>query len=101
MLEAKGFIIGSSTHDNSMLPTIAGFLEFLKGLKPKNRVTAVFGSYGWQGGAVKAMENILKEAGAEIVQPSLSIQYVPSSEELKKCYEFGREFVERIRKWEN
>ncbi|MCM8771040.1 MAG: flavodoxin domain-containing protein, partial [Candidatus Omnitrophica bacterium] len=40
MLNAKGFIFGSSTHDNDMLPTIAGFLEFLKGLKPKNRIAA-------------------------------------------------------------
>ena len=31
MLDAKGFLIGSSTHDNDMLPAMAGFLEFLKG----------------------------------------------------------------------
>ena len=53
MLDAKGFIVGSSTHDNNMLPNIAGFLEFFKGLRPKNRVAAAFGSYGWAGGAVK------------------------------------------------
>ena len=52
MLEAKAFLIGSSTHDNDMLTSVAGFLEFLKGLKPKNRVAAAFGSYGWSGGAV-------------------------------------------------
>ncbi|MCM8757937.1 MAG: flavodoxin domain-containing protein, partial [Candidatus Omnitrophica bacterium] len=56
MLDAKGFVFGSSTHDNDMLPTIAGFLEFLKGLKPKNRVACIFGSYGWAGGAIKNIE---------------------------------------------
>ena len=44
MFDAKGFIIGSSTHDNDMLPNLAGFLEFLKGLKPKNRLGGAFGS---------------------------------------------------------
>ncbi len=97
MFEAKGYIVGSSTHDNDMLPNIAGFLEFLKGLKPQGREAAVFGSYGWAGGAVKQIEDVLKEAGIKISQPSLSVKYVPSVEELKSCYEFGRNFASIIR----
>jgi len=97
MLDAKGFIFGSSTHDNDMLPNIAGFLEFLKGLKPKNRVACVFGSYGWAGGAVKEIEDILKETGIELVQPGLSIKYVPDENETKCCYEYGREFAKKIK----
>ncbi len=97
MLDSKAFLFGSSTHDNDKLPTIAGFLEFFKGLKPKNRVAAVFGSYGWAGGAVKSIESILKETGVEIVQPSLSVKYVPNDDELKNCYEFGKEFANKIK----
>ncbi|MFQ5867422.1 MAG: FprA family A-type flavoprotein [bacterium] len=96
MLDSKGYIIGSSTHDNDMLPAIAGFLGFLKGLRPKNRVACVFGSYGWAGGAVKSIENILKEAGIEIVQSSLAIRYVPDENETKQCYEYGRDFVKKL-----
>ncbi|MBI3009217.1 MAG: flavodoxin domain-containing protein [Candidatus Omnitrophica bacterium] len=96
MLDAKGDIIGSSTHDNNMLPNIAGFLEFLKGLKPKNRIGGVFGSYGWGGGAVQRIENILKETGIEVIQPSLSAKYVPDDNEIKQCYEFGRYFANSI-----
>jgi len=77
MLDAKGFIIGSSTHDNGMLPTMAGFLEFLKGLKPKNRIAAAFGSYGWAGGAVNSIEKVLKETGIEVKAPGLSVKYAP------------------------
>ena len=97
MLDAKGYLIGSSTHNNGMLTSIAGFLEFLKGLKPKNRMASVFGSYGWAGGAVKDIENILKETGIEIVQPGLGIQYIPDEIELKNCVEFGRNFAQRIK----
>ena len=96
MLDAKGFIFGSSTHDNDMLPNIAGFLEFLKGLKPKDRVAGVFGSYGWAGGAVKEIEDILKETGIELVQPGLSVKYVPDGNEMKRCYEYGRDFADKI-----
>lgn len=97
MLDAKGFIIGSSTHNNDMLVNIAGFLEFLKGLKPKNRIAAAFGSYGWAGGAVKGIEAILKETGTEIVALGLGVQYVPDGNEIKKCYEYGRDFAGKIK----
>ena len=97
MLDAQGFIIGSSTHDNEMLPAIAGFLEFLKGLKPKNRIACVFGSYGWSAGAVKEIENILKEAGIAIAQSGLEVKYVPDDSEIKHCYEYGKEFAKIIK----
>ncbi len=96
MLECKGFIFGSSTHDNDTPPNFAGFLKFLKGLKPKNRIAAVFGSYGWAGGAIASIGNILKETGIEIVQPSLGIQFVPDENELARCYAFGRDFAKKI-----
>jgi len=96
MLDAKGFLLGSSTHDNDVLTSIAAFLEFLKGLRPAKRVAAAFGSYGWAGGAVKTIENSLRETGIEIVQPSISFQYVPNEEELKKCFEFGRDFAKKL-----
>jgi flavorubredoxin len=41
MLSAKGFIFGSSTHDNDMLSSMSGFLEFLKGLAPKQRLVGM------------------------------------------------------------
>lgn len=96
MLDAKGILIGSSTHDNDMLPTLAGFMEFLKGLKPKNRVGGAFGSYGWSGGAVTSIEKVLKEAGIEVSIPSVSCKYVPDESEIKRCYEFGEDFAKRI-----
>ena len=97
MLDAKGYIIGSSTHDNDMLPNIGGFLTFFKGLKPKNRIGAAFGSYGWAGGAVKNIEEAIKESGVDLVQPSISVKYVPDENELTQCYDFGKEFARKIK----
>ena len=97
MLNAKGYLFGSSTHNNDMLVSIAGFLEFLKGLKPKNRIAASFGSFGWAGGAVENIERILKEAGIDIAQPGLGVQYVPDENEIQRCYEFGKNFAQQIK----
>jgi flavorubredoxin len=79
MLEAKGFVFGSSTHDNLMLPSLAGFLEFVRGLAPKNRLACAFGSFGWAGGAVKEIEEMIKASGLAVAQPGLGVKFVPDA----------------------
>ncbi|MCK9594321.1 MAG: flavodoxin domain-containing protein [Candidatus Omnitrophica bacterium] len=96
MLDARGFLFGSSTHDNDMLPQISGFLELVKGFKAKNRIAGVFGSFGWAGGAVKEIEDVVKLSGIELAVPSISAKFVPDTDELNACYEFGRSFAGKI-----
>jgi len=96
LFESKGYLVGSSTHDNDMLPTIAGVLEFLKGLRPQGKVAGVFGSFGWAGGAVKNIESLLQGAGINLVVPGLGLQYVPDQAGLRQCYNFGKEFIKSL-----
>jgi len=98
MLSAEVFIFGSSTHDNGLLPNLAGFLEFLKGLKPQKRFFCAFGSYGWSGGAVERIEKLCQEAGLKMLQPGLSIRYVPDKEELNRCYAYGQTVAAAIKR---
>ena len=97
MFEAKGYVLGSSNHDSGVLPNMAAFLEFFKGLKPKNRIGCAFGSYGWSGVVAQALEKTFKEAGVEVAQPALSIQYSPDDDGLKRCHEFGRAFARMVK----
>jgi flavorubredoxin len=98
MLSAQGFLFGSSTHDNDMLPNIAAFLEIVKGLKPKGRKIGFFGSYGWGGGSVKEMYERLKDSGADLDKlASISFKYVPDKNELKRCVEFGNNFAKFLK----
>lgn len=96
MLDAKAFIIGSSTHDAGMLPGLAGFLHLLKGFRPKGRIAAVFGSYGWGGGAVKEIEEALGQAGIEMAVAPLSVKYVPDEAQRQSCRELGRMTARKI-----
>ena len=97
MFSAKGYIVGSSNHDSGMLPNMVSFMEFLKGLHPKNRIGCAFGSYGWSGIAIKKLEETLKESGVEIVQPALSVVYAPDEAQLAACHEFGRKIAEFVK----
>ena len=47
ILGASAFVVGSPTLNNGVFPTVAGFMSYLKGLKPQVRKGATFGSYGW------------------------------------------------------
>jgi len=96
---ARGCLLGSPTLNNAVYPKVGEFLTYLRGLRPKNRIVGAFGSFGWGGGAVKEIYEDFKKMGLEIFEPGLSINYKASSEEQKRCREFGREFAERLREY--
>jgi flavorubredoxin len=100
LLDAKGLLVGSSTINNGILPTMAPFLVEMQGLRPRNRLAAAFGSYGWGGGAVKTIEEKLQKAGMEMVAPALTVQWVPDKGELQNCTEFGQAFAKKVAKSE-
>ncbi len=60
VLTSKYICVGSPTLNGTMMPTVAAFLCYLKGLAPKDRVALSFGSYGWGGQSIKEVEDILK-----------------------------------------
>jgi flavorubredoxin len=95
MLDAKGWIFGSSTHDGEMLPVIAGFLHFLKGSKVIGRKSFAFGSYGWSGEAVKNIEDTI--SNITTFAPSFRVVFNPTEEELNKCFEAGKSFALKIK----
>ncbi len=93
--ESRAMLVGTPTLNNIMFPSVAEFLQHLKGLRPKNRLAGAFGSYGWGGGAVKEAYAVFKQMGLETVEPGVEVVYRPSVEDDKKCYEFGRLFAEK------
>jgi anaerobic nitric oxide reductase flavorubredoxin len=97
--KARGCLLGSPTLNNSMFPTIAEFLTYLKGLRPKNRLVGAFGSYGWMGGAVRDICEEFRKMGLEMIEDGVQVVYKPSAEDEKRCYEFGREFANRIKEY--
>lgn len=96
ILDTKAVIVGSPTLHNGIFPSVGAFMTYITGLKPKNKIWAFFGSYGWGGGAVKKMVEIAKEEKFEVQEPSLEVKYIPTKEELQKCIEFGKEVASRI-----
>ena len=82
VMTAKYICVGSPTLNNNLMPNVASFLTYLKGLAPKNRIGLAFGSYGWSGQSVEQVEKYLKDAGFETLD-NIRIQYIPDEEQLE------------------
>jgi len=86
LLEAEYICVGSSTLNNNMLPSVAGFLTYMKGLAPKQRKGLAFGSFGWGGQGVKQVHEALQSCNYQMLD-LISIKYRPDEATLKTIRE--------------
>jgi flavorubredoxin len=96
IFKSKAFLIGSPTINKGILISTAALLEFIKGLSFKNKKAAAFGSYGWSGESVKIITEQLSEAGMDVIDEGIKIQWHPTSEDLNKIYQYGQELALKI-----
>ncbi|MCS7121678.1 MAG: FprA family A-type flavoprotein [Archaeoglobaceae archaeon] len=92
ILDAKAIAVGSPTLHNSVFPTIAGFLTYLKSLRPQKKKALAFGSYGWNGVGIKEVHSLLQEMKLECLEP-LMVRYKPKKDEIEKAFNLGVELV--------
>lgn len=95
VLTAEYVAVGSPTLNNQMLPTVASFLCYMKGLAPKNRKGLAFGSYGWGGQSIGQVAESLTGMGCSLICDPVKQLYIPSDEDLhnleEKVYEAVKE----------
>ena len=97
VLDARAVVVGSPTLNNGMFPSVADFVIYMRGLRPKGKIGAAFGSFGWGGGAVKAMREHLERAGLEMTFEDLEMRYVPKEREKLKCFEYGQAIGRKVK----
>jgi flavorubredoxin len=98
VLDARALVFGSPTLNNNVMPRMADILTYLRGLRPKNKIGAAFGSYGWSGEAVKQITSALEEMNIEVVDPGLKVKNVPAHDRLRECVDLGRRIGQAARK---
>ena len=97
VLDSAAVIVGSPTINNQLFPTVSDFLTYMKGLKPKNKIGAAFGSYGWSGESVNLITQELEAMKFDIIDPGVKIQYVPDQDGKNACLELGRKIGKAIK----
>jgi flavorubredoxin len=80
-----------------MLYRVAGFLQYLGGLKPPGRLGAAFGSYGWSSGATKEVGDRMTAIGIEVVQEPYTQKFRPTAAELEAARVWAIEFADKVK----
>jgi flavorubredoxin len=93
VLDAGLLLFGSPTLNNQMFPTMGEFLTYLKGLKPRNKAAAAFGSFGWSGQAVGLINQELEAMKMKVVHEGFQVKYIPDPEELAAARALGEKLA--------
>lgn len=84
ILKAKYVVVGSPTLNNNILPTVGGFLTYLKGFAPKGKKGIAFGSYGWGGQGTTIINEALEGMGLDILADPIKVNYVPTQKHIEE-----------------
>jgi len=97
LLESGALVAGSPTINRQIFPTTADVLCYLKGLKPKNLIGQAFGSYGWDGEAIKILQEELKIIGIKLFDNPVKTNYIPDNNCLADCKTLGQNIARKLK----
>lgn len=93
---SNAIIIGSPTINQNTLLPIYKLFAVMNPITNRGKLAAVFGSYGWGGEAIRIIEDNIKNHKLKLAMDSLKTTFVPYEETYDKCFEFGKEFAEKV-----
>jgi len=94
LVDAAAVVVGSPTVLGGPHPLALYALTLVKALRPRVKLAAVFGSYGWGGGGCAQIKNLM--AGMEILD-TLEIKGPPGEKEFESAAGLGRKVAQRIK----
>ncbi|HEX7481921.1 MAG TPA: NAD(P)H-dependent oxidoreductase, partial [Candidatus Bathyarchaeia archaeon] len=92
-------IVGSPTYNHDMPVDFKNlFVEVaVEGISLKNKIGAVFGSYGWSGEAPKLILEIMKyKFEMKTIEPPLLVKNTPDQNALNECRNLGKKVSESL-----
>jgi flavorubredoxin len=96
ILDAGALLVGAPTLNSQMFPSMADVMTYLKGLRPKGLIGAVFGSFGWSGEGSEEIGKTLEDMRVELVNSPLGVNYSPNDQDLQECYRLGVKVAGRL-----
>ena len=89
-------LLGSPTINRNAVPPIWNLLAHIDAIGNQKKPVAVFGSFGWSGEAVPLLNGYLSNLKFNVAMDGLKVTFVPSEEDLKKAFAYGKEFAEKL-----
>jgi flavorubredoxin len=92
----RGVMIGAPTYEGALFPPVLDVLNHAALKRVANKKAAMFGSYGWSGGAVRNARQVVEPLKWELGETLEFIGY-PTHADLARGREFGRKFADSIK----
>ncbi len=96
LLDAGALVLGCPTFNSALLPPVAAFLEYARGLKFRHMMGASFGSYGWSPKSVKLMNEAFENMRIELAHEGMQTKYVPNDEAMQECFDMGLAIAKKL-----
>lgn len=93
VFKSKTVVMGSPTIAKSVLHSVAGFIHLMKELKFKNKKAAAFGCYGWSGESVKVINDLMADAGFDVINEGFRNSWNPDPDSQKAALDFGKKIA--------
>lgn len=93
-LDAAAILIATSTHNGRPFLGVTFYLDLIEEYKPKNKVAAIIGTYGWADIVLKIIKERLEAIKIPVIG-ELSIKASPTENELKRAEELGKGLGEK------
>ncbi len=102
VLDSKAVIFGAPTMMNNPYPPVQKMLGYLNCVKFGNcgvkKKAVVFSSSGWAGGAVKKMNEALKDAKFDVLEEdAIEAKFYPKEDILDQCYDLGKKIANMVK----
>ncbi|MBX5327294.1 MAG: FprA family A-type flavoprotein [Candidatus Bathyarchaeia archaeon] len=96
LVDSRAIVLGAPTVLGGAHPLAVYAAHLVKALRPPAMFGVVLSSYGWGGGAVKQLQEILASSKIEIVG-ALEINGPPTEENVGRIIELGRTLAQKIK----
>ena len=92
----SGVMIGAPTYEVGLFPPVGEVLTMAAIKRITGKKAAMFGSFGWSGGALKKIRDIVEPLKWDITD-TFEFQGGPTDQDLKKGVEFGARFARSVK----
>ncbi|MBT7064799.1 MAG: FprA family A-type flavoprotein, partial [Verrucomicrobia bacterium] len=92
----RGVVVGAPTYEGALFPPVWEVIREARIKGVKNRQLAMFGSYGWTGGALRDLVKIVEPVKWNLID-SLEVKGGANPESIARAEAFGRTFAQTLK----
>lgn len=90
--KASGYLLGSPTINQNMLPQLYNVFAMMTPIREKDKLAGCFGSYGWSGEAEKDLISNIENMKLNYCGESIFIKFRPQENDNERIKNYGKKF---------